>query len=130
VQHGWTQPKKFKAPQPPAPETPLVTIAFADLGYSNPDGALGHMVYPNSSRTTTHAAKFVDELGNADLVLHNGDIAYATGYLATWERFMSQISPMASRLPCVAVRTSPRLASVVNTVCVYNLGLARLAWCY
>ena len=66
------------------------------------------MVYPNSSRTTTHATKFVEELGSADLVLHNGDVAYATGYLTLWERFMSQVSPMASRNPhehllCVAL---------------------------
>ena len=33
------------------------------------------MQYPNSSRTTAHAAKFVD---GADVVLHDGDIAYGT----------------------------------------------------
>ena len=106
--HGWAAANSFKAPRQPDPEAPLVVIAYADLGYGNPDGAQGHMVYPNSSRTTTHATKFVEELGSADLVLHNGDVAYATGYLTLWERFLSQISPLASRNPhehllCVAL---------------------------
>ena len=70
------------------------------------------MQYPNSSRTTAHAAKFVD---GADVVLHNGDIAYATGYLALWERFMSQIAPLAGRLPYMTTQVG--LGRIVALYC-------------
>ena len=63
---GWSPPNVFRPPKHPGPDVPLVAIAFADLGYSHPDGTEGHMQYPNSSRTTGHAAKFVE---GADVVL-------------------------------------------------------------
>eukprot|EP00927_Polykrikos_kofoidii_P026610 TRINITY_DN23667_c0_g1_i1.p1 TRINITY_DN23667_c0_g1~~TRINITY_DN23667_c0_g1_i1.p1 ORF type:complete len:687 (-),score=77.31 TRINITY_DN23667_c0_g1_i1:259-2238(-) len=34
-----------------------------------------------------------------DLVLHVGDLAYATGYSSEWDQFMSQIEPLSSQAP-------------------------------
>eukprot|EP00040_Diaphanoeca_grandis_P011444 m.58676 g.58676 ORF g.58676 m.58676 type:complete len:648 (+) comp22596_c0_seq2:141-2084(+) len=38
-----------------------------------------------------------DGVAHTDLVLHIGDLAYATGYETEWDRFMTQIEPIASR---------------------------------
>ena len=38
-----------------------------------------------------------------DLVLHLGDLSYATGYESEWDRFMSQIEPLSSRAPYMTV---------------------------
>eukprot|EP00300_Choanocystis_sp_HF-7_P006210 c14553_g1_i1.p1 GENE.c14553_g1_i1~~c14553_g1_i1.p1 ORF type:complete len:684 (+),score=149.77 c14553_g1_i1:197-2053(+) len=35
----------------------------------------------------------------ADLLLHVGDISYATGYLTEWDRFFAQIEPIATQVP-------------------------------
>jgi hypothetical protein len=40
-----------------------------------------------------------DGLDYTSLILHIGDISYATGHLAKWERFMEQIEPLAARVP-------------------------------
>lgn len=34
-----------------------------------------------------------------DMVVHFGDIAYATGYLSEWENFFHMVEPVASRIP-------------------------------
>ena len=34
-----------------------------------------------------------------DLVMHPGDLSYATGYESEWDRFMAMIEPIASRVP-------------------------------
>lgn len=34
-----------------------------------------------------------------DLVVHPGDLAYATGYASEWDRFMAQIEPLSSAVP-------------------------------
>jgi len=36
---------------------------------------------------------------SADVVVHIGDLAYATGYETEWDRFMSQIEDIATRVP-------------------------------
>jgi phosphodiesterase/alkaline phosphatase D-like protein len=37
--------------------------------------------------------------GRVDLVLHIGDISYATGFLAEWDQFLDIITPIASKVP-------------------------------
>ena len=39
-----------------------------------------------------------------DLLLHIGDLAYATGYESEWDRFMSQIEPLSSRAPYMTMQ--------------------------
>ena len=41
----------------------------------------------------------IKKLNQTDLVLHIGDISYAVGYSAQWDRFLDQIKPVASRVP-------------------------------
>lgn len=37
--------------------------------------------------------------GKIDMILHIGDISYATGFLAEWDFFLEMIGPVASRVP-------------------------------
>ena len=39
-----------------------------------------------------------------DLALHLGDLAYATGYASEWDRFLSQLEPLSSRVPLMVVQ--------------------------
>jgi len=39
-----------------------------------------------------------------DLLLHIGDLAYATGYESEWDRFLAQIEPLASRSPYMTMQ--------------------------
>ena len=44
----------------------------------------------------------VDALTNRsdyDVVLHIGDISYATGFLVEWDSFLELVAPMASKVP-------------------------------
>lgn len=40
-----------------------------------------------------------DDDEKLDLILHFGDISYATGYLSEWDEFMHAIRPVAARIP-------------------------------
>ena len=42
---------------------------------------------------------FSTGLAQADLMLHIGDLSYATGYESEWDYFMSQIAPIGSIMP-------------------------------
>lgn len=37
--------------------------------------------------------------GGVDVVMHPGDLSYATGYESEWDRFMEAIEPIAARAP-------------------------------
>lgn len=41
----------------------------------------------------------VKDIENIDLVIHNGDIVYANGYLSEWDQFADQISNITNRVP-------------------------------
>lgn len=46
---------------------------------------------------TTNA--LVSDINNYDVVFHNGDLAYADGYLSEWDQFSDQISNITKRVP-------------------------------
>jgi hypothetical protein len=66
------------------------------MGVSEADGTSYHWAEPDAHQTIGHVINLVND---TDLVLHIGDIAYATGYSAKWDIFMSSIEPVASYVP-------------------------------
>jgi 3',5'-cyclic AMP phosphodiesterase CpdA len=60
-----------------------------------------HWEEPAAINTTVGIANLVaaQPSGHVDVILHPGDLAYATGYESEWDRFMEQISPLAARAP-------------------------------
>ena len=63
-------------------------------------------------------------------VLHIGDISYAVGYASEWDEFMSQIEPVAARVPWMTVQCPlvPRAACQhLPQRCQFRLTSPRLA---
>ena len=71
---------------------------------TEPDGTLNHWYVPDASLTTDHMAQTALNTGNGynySLLLHSGDISYATGYQLKWDLFNSRITEtkLGTRLP-------------------------------
>lgn len=67
---------------------------IADVGATEPDGMHYHWEEPNASTTYRRTMA-----RNPDLVLHLGDLAYATGYEAKWDLFLDQMTPISAKVP-------------------------------
>jgi len=63
---------------------------------SEADKCSYHWEEPDAYETIGHV---IDLAQKADVVLHIGDISYATGYSAKWDIFMASIEPIASYVP-------------------------------
>ncbi len=116
---GWSPVYSFRAPKPAYPHASLSVLVAADMGETYEDGSQYHWEEPAAVNTTAGMAYFFAAPGNnrgsgsnsgsrvgsgsgnggMDLVLHPGDLAYATGYESEWDRFMEQIQPIAARAP-------------------------------
>jgi hypothetical protein len=123
---GWSAETSFVQPVPPNAEASLHITALADMGETYIDGAQYHWMEPFAINTTNYAEQHLlphplarnraashprgrvmsslsrraaSDENLTDLVLHIGDLSYATGYASEWDRFLSQIEPLASRVP-------------------------------
>ena len=84
-QHPW------RAAQP---ERPTVVAAFGDMGNVEADGAFHHSWdFENQGELPSLNTTVSLERDPAELVLHIGDISYAVGYMAEWDRFLQQLDP-------------------------------------
>eukprot|EP00505_MAST-04D_sp_SCG-Rhode-Island_P005210 Stramenopile-MAST_4_protein_5210 len=95
---GWSDVHSFTQKSPEHLETPseqVNILVTADVGATELDGSHYHWEEPNASSTY----RWMHGAAHADLAVHIGDLAYATGYESKWENFMSQIEPLSSSLP-------------------------------
>lgn len=67
---------------------------IADVGATALDGMEYHWPTPNASATYNFTLA-----RNPDLVLHLGDLSYATGYAGKWDMFLDQMTPLSGRVP-------------------------------
>jgi hypothetical protein len=91
---------EFRAPLPIGPTQSVRLIAFGDMGTTSYpiDDAFEFSwdFYDEGevpSLNTSRRIKEVTESDGADLVVHFGDIAYATGFLPKWDQFFEIIQP-------------------------------------
>ena len=49
-----------------------------------------------SNLTWTHLES-ANAMAQADIVMHYGDMSYATGYTAKWDLYMHQIEPLVKK---------------------------------
>jgi hypothetical protein len=100
-EHGWSTERSFAAPAPAGAHAPVSVIVTADMGETYEDGSQYHWEEPWAVNTTEHIARKLARRGGpgVDLVLHPGDLSYATGYTSEWDRFMAQIEPISSYVP-------------------------------
>ena len=68
-------------------------------GETYEDGSQYHWEEPDAVNTTVHISKVVQSASGVDLLLHPGDLSYATGYESEWDRWMAQIEPISSAVP-------------------------------
>ena len=100
--YGWSDERSFAAPQPVgALGGALSVLVTADMGETYEDGSHYHWEEPAAVNTTFQMAKWLSARGGpgVDLVLHPGDLSYATGYESEWDRFMEQVEPLSSAVP-------------------------------
>jgi len=67
--------------------TPLRVIVIGDMGYDD------------SSDNTVNAMTELVQTGQVDMVIHNGDISYADGYMRHWDMFLRKVQPIAAQVP-------------------------------
>ena len=95
---GWSAVHSFTQKSPATLETPrekVKILVTADVGATQLDGSHYHWEEPNASSTY----RLMRGAANADLAVHIGDLAYATGYESKWENFMTQIEPLSASMP-------------------------------
>ena len=98
---GFSAVRSFAPPAAADPHRALSVIITADMGKTYEDGSQYHWEEPSAVNTTVHIAKRLRSSGGPgiDLVLHPGDLSYATGYGSEWDRWMAQIEPISAYVP-------------------------------
>lgn len=71
------------------------------------DGSNEFSNYQLGSLNTTDTLE--EDLDNYDFIIHNGDLAYANGYISQWDQFIEQVEVLSSRVPYMTTRSSPKL---------------------
>lgn len=98
---NWSQVFTFHVPplagtQPP--NRPTKVVVFADLGIGTTDTSYDTEVWSESCPPAINTTMGVSDLiqrGQVDAVFHSGDIAYANGYMSSWDFFLDMIAPMS-----------------------------------
>ncbi|PRP80746.1 putative inactive purple acid phosphatase 27-like [Planoprotostelium fungivorum] len=99
TKNGYSREASFIAPHGADADQTLQFIAIGDLGKYETDNSTEHWGEDNAPWLTTQNIRKVVAKGDAHLVLHVGDVAYAVGYSAQWDEFLEQIRPVAEAVP-------------------------------
>ena len=96
---GWSQPASFLPA--PAPGAPTRLLLLADNGVTEPDGCQDHWDEPQASLTVQHMRDLINSGTGYDfsLIVHPGDVSYATGLLAKWATFTARWAGVFDRVP-------------------------------
>ncbi len=88
-EHGWSSVYSFTN-RPATKAESVYMVAYGDLGLAP--------VEPGAKSTIDRVTARVNST-NVTCLLHIGDISYARGIGALWDAFMTQIQPIAARVP-------------------------------
>lgn len=96
--------REFSTLPPPAPaaDTPTNIVLVADMGVTTLDGTTDHWAEPDAGETIDHMRDHVQSGTGYDwnMVLHSGDLSYATGYQLKWPLFESKLHEgLSDRVP-------------------------------
>lgn len=94
----WSAEFSFVAPPAPGPHSSASFFAIADLGQTDVDGS-NEGIEMVSSLPTTRLMAQPEHAQGRGLIVHNGDIAYGLGFVATWDTYFDQIQPLAASMP-------------------------------
>ncbi|KAG0567486.1 hypothetical protein KC19_7G138400 [Ceratodon purpureus] len=90
---GWSKSTNFSTP-PAVGASSVRAVIYGDMGKAERDNSTIHYSEPGSITVVDALAKRNDY----DLIFHNGDISYATGFLVEWDSFLELITPIASKV--------------------------------
>ncbi|GAB4841322.1 hypothetical protein Ancab_022048 [Ancistrocladus abbreviatus] len=111
---GWSDQIHFQTP-PAGGSNELKFLAYGDMGKTPLDASTEHYVQPGALSVVKAIIDEVDS-SEVDAIYHIGDISYATGFLVEWDFFLSQITPLASRISYMtAIGNHERSGSVYIT---------------
>ena len=88
-EHGWSQVYSFTN-RPADKQESVYMVAYGDMGLAP--------VEPGAKATIQRVTARMNS-ANFTCLLHIGDISYARGVGALWDAFMTQIQPIAARIP-------------------------------
>jgi hypothetical protein len=88
-EHGWSAVYSFTN-RPANKEEAVYIVAYGDMGLAPVESG----AKPTIDRVTSRVAST-----KVTCLLHIGDISYARGIGALWDAFMTQIEPIAARVP-------------------------------
>ena len=80
-----------------------------------------HWEEPAAVNTTEGIASLFAAPGGVDVVMHPGDLSYATGYESEWDRFVEQLQPIAAAAPYMTGQGNVRVVVVVVVVVVVDV---------
>jgi acid phosphatase type 7 len=125
--NGWSAEASFVSAPAPGPNQAVNILACADMGMTNPDATLSHWNEPSAGLTTQHmAAEALSGDGYSySLLLHSGDISYATGYQLKWDLFASEITATG-----LGLRVPYMLNQGAYTIWVLSSGCCPGRWRY
>jgi len=97
VIHAWDTPDTVPLTMNPAPDH-QGKIAMGHSGKEGPPS--GHTLqWMMQQQQQSMMRSQTQKTARADVVVHVGDLSYATGYESEWDRFMQQIEPVAGHIP-------------------------------
>lgn len=77
---GFSPEASFTAAPPVGPDVTVKILAIADMGQGELDGSMEQAEMHMSLKTSAGLLREVDDSGY-QLLMHNGDISYARGYV-------------------------------------------------
>ncbi|CAK9192348.1 unnamed protein product [Sphagnum jensenii] len=92
---GLTANKTFTTP-PAAGGSSLRVVMYGDMGKAERDNSDEHYVQPGALGVIDAVSERLSTDKDVDMVIHIGDISYATGFLVEWDSFLEMITPVAS----------------------------------
>uniref|UniRef100_A0A0D9XFE3 Purple acid phosphatase n=1 Tax=Leersia perrieri TaxID=77586 RepID=A0A0D9XFE3_9ORYZ len=93
----WGKSSTFRGTPSPGQASLQRIVIFGDMGLGQTDGSNELAGFQPGAQSTVD--RLITDLPNYDAIFHIGDLSYANGYLAQWDQFTAQISPIASRVP-------------------------------
>ncbi|CAD7698428.1 unnamed protein product, partial [Ostreobium quekettii] len=96
--YGFSEESSFLAAPTVGPNTSVNFLAIADLGQAEEDGSTEPWQYRASLNTTRWLTQEVAKK-EYQLLVHNGDISYAMGFVPQWDHYFEQMKPIITRVP-------------------------------
>lgn len=90
---GWSKITNFTTP-PAVGANSVRVVMYGDMGKAERENASIHYSAPGSIGVVDALTRRND----VDVVLHIGDISYATGFLVEWDSFLELLTPVASKV--------------------------------